>query len=540
MKKLLAMTLALVLALGLCVPALADEVPATPTYTVEGEAAEALTQEELDALLESVPALPDLISPAAQEPTLTLVVNGVPSETVLTAENGATYADTADLRSILGENAVAIDVKGPVAVRAAAEAAGWDVVWYDGGWMGVDQEVCLFDKAAYTAELDKAFAPLRDFYAKVMDKALELWEDKEGFAETDTVDLTFTRFSTLDGNKTYTAKITAQTTLQAGVADMTVTFDVTDFLKLFTAEELKALTAEADFSLDSLTALLKGGKIELLMDMNTGSIAVNAPILGLIDPELAGWHAMTVPGLTLDAMKEMPELTELSGMLYDELLSSAENSGAPEAQMDYANTLAMFNAFFGPETLQIKDDGSMTFSLTTQRVNAIFGDLLAASIPSYQTSAEGQSVNLFKNYDLTMTIDADWNVKMDMEVRLDVDGIAAIATATGDGAEAALESMGMRILMSLIDFRVTGESKGDMKNSEGTVELHWNNQGSLKLESKAAVTKAKTAPRKPSDVVAPADFWDPTAGLDGSDASLGIIGGADGPTQVFTTVATGA
>lgn len=530
MKRFLALTLAIILALTIAAPALADEAPATPTYTVDGEAAQALAQEELDALLDAMPAIP-LPDYAGAEPTLTLVVNGVPSDAVLTAENGVAYADAADLRSILGENAVAIDVKGPVAVRPAAQFAGWDVVWYDGGWLGLDQEVCLFDKAAYAAELDETFAPLRAFCAKLMDKAVELWQDKEGVTETDAVDLTLTRFSTLDGSQTYTAAITAQTTLREGVADVAITFDVTDFLKLFTAEELKALTAGAGFSLDSLTALLKGGKIELLLDMNTGAVALNAPILGLIDPELTGWHAVTVPGLTLDAMKDLSQLTRLTGMLYDDLLDSAGYSGGAEAQTDYANTLAVCGAFFGPDVLQVKDDGSMTFTLATQRVNDIFGSMMAASIPGCD-AAEGRNANLFKNYDLAMTIDADWNLTVDMEARLDVDGIAALAAATGDGAEAALESMGLRALLSLVDFRITGQSAGNMEQSEGAVELHWNNQGSLKLESRSAVTKAKTAPRKPSDVVAPADFVALPVGL---DASLGVIGGADGPARVFVT-----
>ncbi len=430
------------------------------------------------------------------EPTLTLMVNGEASEAALTAENGVSYADAAELRSILGETAVAADVTGPVAVRAAAEAAGWDVVWYD-GW-DEDQEVQLWDKKTIQAELEETLAPWARYMELAMGRYGDMVMSQEPQRISEDIDLTLTRFSTLDGNTDYTARLGVETVMGKGVVDCTITFDVADFFRLFTAEELAEMTAGADFSLDSLTALLKEGKAEVIVDLNTGDLAVNIPLLALADESLSGWQVLKLGSLPTEELAQLGRLSYWTGDIYENVLSDGEFWGAADAWETYQSQVRTIKTFYGPETLQVGDDGSVRYHLTTQQVNEM-------------ASQFGEEDDPFQKCDIDVTMDKNGKFSTELDMRLDMSGQYGY----------------LDYYPGVSDLAFTIKAGGAAGRSTTTAELHWNNQGKLTLAGQTNAGRAGQGPRA-IDQLPDATIHD----LAGGAPDLGVIGGADGPTEI--------
>lgn len=536
MKKLLAMVLALALCLSLAVPALAVE---DGVYVVEGEPVQTLPP-EMQEYLEQVAAeyaTPDFLPEvgrldddlSTEEPALTLMVNGVASGVAVTAADGVSYADAAQLRTILGDKAVAADAAGNVAIRPAAEAAGWDVSWYGGGWRGMDQEIQLWDKAAFEAELADQFDPFNDFMARVMKQSMDQIFSEKPISGHETVNIDLTRFSTLDGNKTYTLTLAVDYVVQAGVMDMTITFDVSQLLRLFDVGDLAAVAAEGGFTVDQLTALLKAGKAELILDYNENAMAYNFPLLALLDRELAGWQVIySGSSSVLPDVKEWEELSFFSSV-YAQMLSMADYLGAEDALGDYRYNTQVAKLFLGKDRFSTQN-GKTTYSITAQDVNQVFSALAAqtAGKPDIQ-------VSLFKNCEWTVTVDATGYTAMELHIRPDMEGIAS-ASALEDGDnyyDRGFTATGMKWLLPFLDMDFTATASGNRNNATSRVNIHWNNVGSLDMRAQTTAASSGKVPRQIADLdlpaaLAPDDELDP-------GFSMGLIGGADGPTAVFTT-----
>lgn len=463
-----------------------------------------------------------------EEPTLTLMVNGVASDVAVTAADGVSYADAAQLRTILGDKAVAADAAGNVAIRPAAEAAGWDVAWYGGGWRGVDQEIQLWDKAAFEAELADQFGPFNDLMAQLMKSGMDRIFSETPVAGHETVNVDLTRFSTLDGNRSYTLTLAADYVIQKGVADVTLTFDVSQLLGLFDAGDLAAMTKEGGFTVDQLTGFLKAGKLEMVLDYNENAMAYNFPLLALLDEDLAGWQVIySGSSSVLPEVKEWEEISFVSSA-YAQMLSRADYLGAEDALGDYRYNTQMAKLFLGKDRFSTQN-GKTTYSITAQDVNRVFSTLAAQA-----TGKADVQVSLFKNCELTVSVDANGYTTMAAHVRPDMEGIAAAsALDSEDDYDRGFTATGLKWLLPALYMDLTASSSGNQNQSNGHVNIHWNNVGSLEMRAQTTAASSGKGPRQIADLdlpaaLAPDDELDP-------GFNMGLIGGADGPTAVFTT-----
>lgn len=521
MKKLLALVLTLILTLGLASPAWAAEeaIELTPEQVAEivekygleaPEGEVTLPDGDFGYSVKLPDPLPDdwwLDDVPTSEPTLALTVNGVATDVEMTAEDGVTYADADALRQFFGPETVPADKEGLLPVRETAEQAGWDVGWYSSRWSGA-QEVQLWGKEGYVTALAEEFGPLNDFLAKAMKVSGNTLFADTPTATHETVAVDMTRFSTLDGDETFRLTFDVDYVMGGGVLDATITFDVTELLKLFPADALESLTQAGGFSATQLRQFLKAGVMEFIIDYNTGDMAYNIPLLALVDEELAGWQSETLPGLdgTVEAMKGLEEFS-LTSTLYAQMLSTASYMGAEYARAEYDQSVSLLSAFAGKDRFATRG-GKTTYSITTQAMNEAVSALINAD------ADEGDSTNMvkqpvysiFKAFDITYTLDEVGNVTADLHIRPDTDGIAtAIAKSYessyyGDSSAAGAMEIVMNWALKGWNMDITASSQGSAQRSTGRMDIHWNNVGKVSVRTTAAQTGGK-APRNVEDVV---------------------------------------
>lgn len=441
------------------------------------------------------------------EPTPTLTVNGVATDVEMTAEDGVTYADAAALRGIFGPEFVPADKTGLLPIRETAQKAGWDVGWYSSRWSG-EQEVQLWGKEGYVTALAEEFGPLNDFLAKAMKVSGNTLFADTPTATHETVAVDMTRFSTLDGDETFRLTFDVDYVMGGGVLDATITFDVTELLKLFPTDALESVTKMGGFSVTQLRQFLKAGVMEFIIDYNTGDMAYNIPLLALVDEELAGWQSETLPGLdgTAEAMKGLEEFS-LTSTLYAQMLSTASYMGAEYARAEYDQSVSLLSAFAGKDRFATRG-GKTTYSITTQAMNEAVSALINAD------ADEGDSTNMvkqpvysiFKAFDITYTLNEVGNVTADLHIRPDTDGIAtAIAKSYessyyGDSSSAGAMEIVMNWALKGWNMDITASSQGSAQRSAGRMDIHWNNVGKVSVRTTAAQTGGE-APRNVEDVV---------------------------------------
>lgn len=447
------------------------------------------------------------------EPTLTLTVNGVSTDVEVTAGEGVTYADADALRQLFGAEIVPETATGLLPIRTTAEAAGWDVVWYGGGWWyGGEREVQLWDKASYEAYLAEEFGPVNDFFAKAMKTSGNTLFADTPTAAHETVTADLTRFSTLDGDETFRLTFDVDAVMGGGVLDVTVTFDVTELLKLFPADALESLTQMGGFSVTQLRQFLKAGVMEFIIDYNTGDIAYNIPLLALVDESLAGWQTETVSDLvgvgeTMMGLDEMADLS-LTSTLYAQMINSASYGGAEYALDEYEQTVGLLSTFAGKDRFTIQGNKT-TYSITTQAMNEALSALINADADDdSELDRVAQPVySIFKAFDITYTLDEVGNVTASLHIRPDTDGIAAaVAKAyessyySYDPTASGVMGVVMNWLLKGWDMDMTASSQGNAARSTGRVDVHWNNVGKLSVRTTAVQTSGK-APRSIDDIV---------------------------------------
>lgn len=495
MKKLLALALTLVMTLGLVSPALAEE-----TLYVEGEPLPEMTLEEYqrlmegsDDLLSDMLGVPVRLDPVV--PTLNLYVDGEMAETVITAKNGVSYADAEALRQLFGPQAVPADLAGPLPIRAIAEAAGWDVGWYENSYGGV-QEVQLWHKASYEAALAEEFGPMNGFFAKAMDQSMDLLFSETPISGHETVDVELTRFSTLDENKEYTLKLGVDYVVQKGVMDITLTFDVSQLLQFVDPRDLAGWAKEGNFTVAQLTALLKAGTAELILDYNENTMAYNVPLLALFDEDEAGWQ--TVYSGTSYVLPDLDELKDFSfvSSLYATMTTTAGYMGAEYAAENYESQAAWLSLFLGKDRFSTQG-GKTTYSMTTQDMNRAVGELIA----QFAGLEEAPQVSLFKHCELTYTLDEGGNMDMELHFRPDVEGIrnAVAACYGGDDTYYGMATL-LGWYLPALDMDITANGRGNQSRYVSGMNVHLNNVGTMELRCAATSGTALTGPRQIGDV----------------------------------------
>lgn len=416
----------------------------------------------------------DWLDPDDEEPSLTLVVNGVVSDVAIAANNWTTYADANDLRAILGADAVAPGYDGPVPVREAAENAGWDVVWYD-RWGDPDQQVCLWNKELVLEELEPQVAPFQQVVDAVIGLARQTLSSETPLRQTQTATLTCKLFDTLDGDKTYTMKFRAEAVIQKGVADMTMTMDLSPLVDILPADTVKYAALGMDLTADQLKERLGSVKMEAIVDYNEGATAVRMPLLDQLDPGLGEWQ--TSYSATPDWLGGL----SYAESLYDDMVRRSEWRGGVSAREDVEEQVAMDKLVIGPDSLK-KVGSTITWELKTDQINKA---LLTTDDISYF-----DEVPPFNKFDLNLRISDDGNYDLAFALRpnavtpamIDRGDFPGMFLATGD------------------DFDLALTARGDGRKASASMKLHVKNYGVFDLSVQTTTSSATQGPRQIKDV----------------------------------------
>lgn len=422
---------------------------------------------------------------------LTLVVNGQTNyDAVVTEENWVTYADGATLNAILGTD---YPTEEPVSIREAATAAGWDVVWNATG-----NEVVLLDRERlragniYPEDLD---IPAPDFTAfdDLMSRLLAdgAYDADKTYRVDQTQKLTFTALNSLDGDETATATLKGQITMSGTALEAEYTLSCAQLLELLSPQVQAQLEGTLPkFKREDLKSLLTAGKFTVRADLETGDTYLHAPILGLFDDSFAGdtWvHTQTNFSESLALLDMAREGSwDTKAFLYDTLLaSSADSWSAQSAYYSFQSSYSLLSVLTGPSFLTEKNGGY------TWTLNA---DTLAAAA-GYMAQEDFDIGKFFKEFDLTLRVDKNAQMTMDMVIRPDMDALGAyIATEDGYGEADPAETALITWVMNLLDFRATAHASGDADDLTEESSFHWKNQFKATVDSKTTRRTTNTAP----------------------------------------------
>lgn len=414
------------------------------------------------------------------EPSLKLVVNGVASDVAIAANDWTTYADAAALRAILGETAVAPGYEGPVPIREAAENAGWDVQWYDGGWADEDQEVQLWNKDLILQELEPQVEPFQQVVEAVEGLARRTLFSETPLRQTQTVTLTFKKFDTLDGDKTYTMKGRAEAVYQGGVVDMTMTLDLSALVELLPADTVKYMALSLELTVDELKGQLSALKIEAIADYNQGATAVWMPLLDRLNPGLGEWHSEYSDQLKLLATPSYAQRA------YQSMVDLSERTGGTWARQFMEEQSAAEKLALEPDSIQ-KTGSTLTWTLKTDQFNAAFLALDEIGYPSLD------GVDPFKKMDLTLRISGDESYDLSFAMRPNMD-------CPGIEDQGDIPGMSFFDIPVTHDFDLSLTAHGDSRQATVSGKLHVKNFGVFDLAGQSTTGSAGQGPRQIKDV----------------------------------------
>jgi len=223
---------------------------------------------------------------------------------------------------------------------------------------------------------------------------------------------------------------------------------------------------------------------------------LNAPILAKLDRNFTEdtWLRFDM-GDELDLTWNMLDSFaagewDTAELLYNVLLenSASSESGAVAAYAGYAGIRGMLGALVGGDKVKAQN-GGYTWTLDA----AFFDDLLGAVAGFMGSSGLDLDLDgLFKEFEISLSVDRNGYQKTDMVLRLDMDAIAGLVSKLNDGdpSETAL----MTWVLNLFDFRMESHAQGTAKNSQSTAQFHWKNQFKVDVESQNRRVETKNAP----------------------------------------------
>lgn len=406
------------------------------------------------------------------ERPLTLVSNGEQIDAELTAADGVTYVSAETANTLFGAHFT----EESVPLRAAAEANGWDVVWNAN-----QNQVVLLNRETMMSGTDFSS------FDKLMNRLMkaQVGEAGQSYRTTGTSDISFTAFNSIDGDKTYHATVKSEALFRDNVYDVTVTVSVADLLGLLSQQTLDKLAADMPkFTLKDLKTLLTGVKVELIMNLDTGMVYWNAPILASFDDSVSAdtWYALDL-GLTADSLqKMMAGEWNTADILYDELVAQSESSWSPTySYYSFTSSLDTLALLFGADRFT-ESGGTLTWKIDAKTVNGLMSELA------------GQDVSLFKEYDMAISVSENGKFSAKAALRMDMDAMAAMIADSSWYATGAAETAAITWAMNLFDFRMASSSSGTADQASGTAEFHWKNQFSLKMDTQSSRKKTSDVP----------------------------------------------
>ena len=402
-----------------------------------------------------------------------LVVNGESSTADIAMIDGVCYASADVLNPILGTQLTG----DQVSIRQAAQEAGWDVVWN-----ATDRTVYLYRQADL---------PQGDFskFDALMNRLLAAAKTEKGqsYKTTETIDLKFTAFNTLDGDKTHTAQLTVELVQRDALYEVTATLDAAGLMPLIPKASLNLMDAQL---IKDLTTLMRGCKFTLLLNGETGDLYINAPLLALLDStykENTWLHASLETDLAQILDLENLEWNT-NDLLYQELLDSTAQDTMYFSYFAYFRYLAnqeMLSALMGPQNFTEKN-GTLTWTLNVQSLKNLLDE--------EDEGAAAQIASVFKEYSVTLSADKNGKLTSDAVFRLDMDSLAAFISQGGLGSD-PLSAALISWMTNLFDFRVESHASGTADKSSSSSTFHWKNQFKLEMSGTSARQKTSNAPK---------------------------------------------
>lgn len=423
------------------------------------------------------------------ERLITLCVNGQVMDADVTALDGVTYADAETVNAILGTHYSAGD--GPVPIRSAAQAAGWDVTWNS-----YRRQVVLLDREKLlTGVVVPEYGWVEEDISgleRLVKKALKGTPLKPGksYESTGTVDITYTALNSLDGDEVHTARIKVEALTRDSVTELSLRMDLAELLALVPDRLLKEVTTELPKNAKDLKTLLSGLTVDLIWNGETEKLYVNAPIVALLDPTPGvdgdAWYAFDL-SQTLAAETETVSVSET---LYQSLLERSGTgwSGAVGAYSDFVTQKGLLHILFGPHAVTEKN-GTLTWKLDEEMISGA----LSAFMGAMREPGSWDEWELFKECRLELTMGPGGETGLDMALRPDMEGIAA-ALYDGSGYYGYYGLLAGRLL-DMADFRCTARGESSAKGGKTSLELHWKNAFKLTMDMDLARKEGKTAPR---------------------------------------------
>lgn len=400
---------------------------------------------------------------------VSLMANGEDVDAAIAVENGVSYTDGDTLNAILGTNLTG----GRIAIRQAAQDAGWDVVWN-----AYSNQILLFHRDSL---------PQGDFTRldALMNRLLSAARLEEGqsYKTTETMDLKLTAFNSLDGDKTCTARITAEMLQKDNRYELTVTVNAADLLRLLPAQSLEQF--QAQLGIQDLGRLLRSCKFTAILNGETGMLYFNAPFLNLVDSSISAdtWYSFETDAMPFD--QSNPEW-DTNDFLYQTMLSESANSfWAEYAYYSYLQTQETLGSLFGPQQFTERG-GTLTWSLNTRSLQ----DLLAQE----DAEAAAQIASLFKEFEVKLSVSQNGSMTSDAVLRLDMDALAQWSQDTYDAPDPFYTALTAWAL-NLLDFRLESHASGTASSSTSTASLHWKNQFKLEMTGRSTRQKTTAEPR---------------------------------------------
>lgn len=227
------------------------------------------------------------------------------------------------LLAALGQPAPQGKDTGLIPVRAAAEAAGYLVLW-DAQF----ETAVLIDRQAAIDGIDSQMTILNGLLTKQINLLKEMGTVR-GAQDTDA---TITLFNSIDGDEIYSIAADADYTVSATAGSIDITMDLAEltplinqYLPLLELEE----GSEEMTMVQTVLSMLGGLKLSLRYDMETGKVYLNMPLL-----------AEFFPGLDAEAwiLVDMSE--------YLSLMEEAQQTSATIGTLVYETAAASYSEYY--------------------------------------------------------------------------------------------------------------------------------------------------------------------------------------------------
>ncbi|MDE6107587.1 MAG: hypothetical protein K2F83_02795 [Oscillospiraceae bacterium] len=408
-------------------------------------------------------------------------------------EDGVSYLDGATLSELLGTDYE----EGPVSIRAAAQAAGWDVVWNE--W---NSQVILLDREklthgvivpGYGEYVEYDFSTMSAFLNGLL--AAGNVETGKTLKTAQTGKISLTLMDSLDGDKTYDFGMTMGQLSGDGLFNCDLTLDLADLMELFGEDVLDQMMAGLTKPMRQLmTEYLGSLKGRLIWNREEETLYVNLPVLALLDESLdpETWYSWEIPVESGDA-EELETLLEadwnLGELIYQNLLDSCATTTSrwrdgADYYRDFVEIMGVAHTLFGAHAFTREGD-ALTWSVTDEMLDSI-GSVLAGSYDE-----EFSLRSLFREFTYTMTLEEDGSLSSRVVLRPDMKAIAQYEAGAWDSpVETAMKAW----QLGLGDFRYEGTAQSKDGNGALHMEIHWKNQMKLTVDSETVTEETDTQP----------------------------------------------